>query len=342
MQRSFFTALASVWAIASSLCAPGVGYAQTNYTLTQVGPNDGIASTTVTGINDEGDLALTVESGPTVSTYLGRRGTQTNIGGLIPAPQFVESGGVNDLLQIVGTTISPTSGNFCAFIWSQGHMSELPSPAGSPAAFGIQVNLLGQVVGQVFDANFNAQAALWSHGTLTLLPGIAGGNNSQPVGINIRGEIVGFSSDISNVNNTVVWRQGTLTVLINNAIPSAINDLGQIVGTLSVSGTPGTPFLWQNGATTQLPTLPGMAPTGTAEAINDRGQIVGSATNVAVLWQNGAVVDLNNQIAATDPLQPYVHLQAGSRINNLGLIVAIGTDSRNPAIGQWYLLTPAN
>ena len=337
MQRSCVTSLAAVLAIASSLCAPGVGHAQTTYTLTQV---DSVPTTTVTGINDEGDLSLTVDSGLTVSANLWRRGIQTNIGGLTPSPQFVEAGGLSDLGQLVGSTISPTSGNFCAYIWSQGHMTELPSPTGATAAFGIQVNLLGQVVGEVYDANSNAHAALWSRGTLTLLPGIPGENISQPVGINIGGEIVGFSEDASFVINTVVWRRGALTLLIGNAIPSAINDVGQIVGTFGASFTPGTPFLWQNGVTTQLPSLPGMAPTGTAEAINDLGQIVGTLTNVAVLWKNGAVIDLNNQIAATDPLQPYVHLQQGWWINNLGQIVATGVDSRNPAIGEWYLLTP--
>ena len=339
MQRSSFAALASVLAIASYLCAPGIVYAQTTYTLTQVGPYGGIANITVTGINDEGDLALTVDNiGSTVSTYLWSRGTQTNIGGLTPSPQFVESGGLNDLVQIVGSTISPASGNFCAFIWSQGHMTELPSPAGTTAAFGIRINLLGQIVGEIYDANFNPHAALWRHGTPSLLPGIAGELISQPVGINIRGEIVGYSESASNVTNTVIWRRGAPTALISNATPSAINDVGQIVGTLL--GAPSTPFLWQNGTTTQLPTLPGMAPTGTALAINDRGQIVGALTEVAVLWQNGTAINLNNQIAATDPLQPYVHLQGASQINNLGQIVANGTDLRNSAIGQWYLLTP--
>ena len=151
---------------------------------------------------------------------------------------------------------------------------------------------------------------------------------------------MGFSQDAANANSTVVWKQGALTVLINNALRSAINDVGQIVGTLNVPATAGTPFLWQNGTTTQLPTLPGMAPAGTALASNDRGQIVGSLSNVAVLWHDGAVVDLNSQVATTDPLQPYVRLQAATQINNLGQIVASGSDSRGPPPGHWYILTP--
>src|SRR3569833_417006 len=123
MQRSSITALGAVLALASSLCAPAIGHAQTTYTLTLVGPG----STTVTGLNTEGDQALTVSNGPTVAAYLWRRGTQTNFGGLAPSPQFVESGGLNDLVQMVGTTICPKSGNFCGFVWSQGHMRELPA-----------------------------------------------------------------------------------------------------------------------------------------------------------------------------------------------------------------------
>lgn len=338
MHRSAVTALASVLAMAASVYLPAVGLAQTKYTLTEVAPISGSVSTTVTGLNDEGDLALTVNNGATVASYLWQRGVETNIGGLGPAPQFVESGGLNDFVRMVGTALSPTSGTFAAFVWSQGHMTELPTPAGTTAAFGIQINLPGQVVGQVFDADFNAQAALWNHGTLTLLPGIAGGNGSQPAGINIRGEIVGSSSDASNVSKTVVWRQGALTVLVNNSIPRAINDEGEVVGVLL--GTMG-PFLWQNGATTQLPLLPG-ATSGVASGINDRGQIVGETSNVAVLWQNGAAIDLNSRIATSDPSQPFVYLRAATQINNLGQIVASGSDSRQAGLEQWFVLTPAN
>jgi len=53
-------------------------------------------------------------------------------------------------------------------------VTELPTPAGTTAAFGIQINLLGQIVGQVYDASFNVNVALWNHGTLTFLPRISG------------------------------------------------------------------------------------------------------------------------------------------------------------------------
>jgi uncharacterized membrane protein len=330
--------LAAALATAGLLCAPCLAGAQTTYTLTPVGGN--ISNTNVTGLNDEGDLVLTVNNGPAVNTYLWHRGTQTNIGGLAPSPEFVESGGLNDLAQIVGSTISPTSGNFCGFLWQQGQMTELLSPTGSQVVFAIQINLLGQIAGVAYDANFNGHAVVWTRGNPTVLPGMAGSDFAQPVGINIRGEITGYANDATNTPNTVLWKQGALTVLVPNSVPTAINDEGQVVGTTRT--TPSLPFLWQHGVTTTLPALPGLLPYGAAQSINDLGQIVGTSSNFPVLWQNGTAVNLNNQIAPTDPLQPYVHLQSANLINNLGQIVATGTDSRNPALPQSYLLTPAH
>ena len=338
MQRSPLIVLGSILSVASCLCAPGVIHAQTIYTLTQVGANDGTTSSSVTSLNDEGDMVLTVESGPTVATYLWHRGTQTNIGGLVQAPQFVEGGGLNDLVQIVGTTLSPETGTFCAFTWQRGQMLELPSPTGSSAAFGIADNLLGQVVGVIYDANSNGEAALWNKGKVTLLPGIPGGNFSQSEAINIRGEIVGTSQDASGITNAVLWSHGALTLLANNAVPGAINDENQVVGTIFTP--PVSAFLWQNGTTTALPPLAGTVGSTTASDINDVGQIVGTSSNIAVLWRNGVAINLNDQIAQGDPLKPYVTLHGAGRINNFGQIVASGTDARSPALGQEYLLTP--
>jgi uncharacterized membrane protein len=138
-------------------------------------------------------------------------------------------------------------------------MTELPLPAGSSAAFGIADNLLGQVVGVIYDANSNGEAALWNKGKLSLLAGIPGGDFSQ---------------------------------------------------------------------------------ADTASGINDVGQIVGTSSNIAVLWRNGVAINLNDQIAQADPLKPYVTLHGAGGINNFGQIVASGTDARSPATGQAYLLTP--
>jgi hypothetical protein len=78
---------------------------------------------------------------------------------------------------------------------------------------------------------------------------------------------------------------------------------------------------------------------GTAQAINDWGQIVGAVGGFPVGWMNGSPVELNSHIATIDPLRPFVHLAMGKLINNLGQIVATGVDSRASAITNYYLLT---
>jgi probable HAF family extracellular repeat protein len=71
---------------------------------------------------------------------------------------------------------------------------------------------------------------------------------------------------------------------------SAINNLGQVVGTSANHA-----FLWENGAMTDLGTLGGTL--SAANAINDRGQIVGESTTAsgekhAFLWEHGVMKDL--------------------------------------------------
>jgi hypothetical protein len=52
------------------------------------------------------------------------------------------------------------------------------------------------------------------------------------------------------------------------------------------------------------------------------------------------VADLNQLIAADDPLKSFVRLNFGRLINDRGQIVADGFDSRNLASTSHYLLAP--
>jgi probable HAF family extracellular repeat protein len=75
-----------------------------------------------------------------------------------------------------------------------------------------------------------------------------------------------------------------------------INNRGQAVGTAAIgSGDDERAILWQDGTLIDLGGLPDY-PTSAAAAINERGQIVGAATDGfrarAVLWDAGAIIDL--------------------------------------------------
>jgi uncharacterized membrane protein len=339
MNRWSVSALVSSVLFLSS--SPGVAQVKVTYTLTQIGTNNSTTSTFVTGLNDEGDLGLTVSSGNDTNVYLWRRGQTTNIGGLAASPAFVEGGGLNDLIQVVGSTASPTTGDFAAFVWQSGHATELPSPANSTAVFASDINLLGEVAGQAYDENFIAHAVMWDHGKVTILADLPGSQFTQPVGINLAGEVVGTSYDENDSPTGLLWRKGVLTNELSGAEPNGLNDLGQIVGFSA-----GSPFIWEGSMVKVLPLI-GTGAEGSAQSINDWGQIVGSETTAlgvteAVIWQGSgaSVSNLNTLVSRTDPLKPYVTLAEGSFINNLGQIVATGNDSRIPDFQQYYLLTP--
>ncbi len=82
-----------------------------------------------------------------------------------------------------------------------------------------------------------------------------------------------------------------------------INDDGWVVGTSHLpGGGPARAFLWRDGVMENLGTLGGHS---FADAVNNRGQIIGSSGNGTFLWENGVM----------RPLLPGV---AGRAINDLG------------------------
>jgi probable HAF family extracellular repeat protein len=99
---------------------------------------------------------------------------------------------------------------------------------------------------------------------------------------------------------------------------SDINNRGQAVGSAALgSGDNQRAILWQDGTLIDLGALPDY-PLSSAAAINERGQIVGTATDGfrsrAILWDGGAITDL------TPPGWAWC---VASDINNRGDIVGV-------------------
>src|SRR5450755_1730607 len=170
----------------------------------------------------------------------------------------------------------------------------------------------------------NMHAGLWVDG-LKIEFGTFGGPNSSENwgGINDWGDVVGFADTNTPAPNgedfcffgtglicrPFHWAGGKMTALPalggNNAWANAINDRGLIVGTAeSTIPDPGCPpfqsvrpAVWEKNLARELPTLPG-DPDGTANGINDRGQIVGGSgswcagLDHALLWDRGRVIHL--------------------------------------------------
>jgi len=197
-----------------------------------------------------------------------------------------EAAAINDRGDIVGGSSVP-DGNRHAFLWRNGHMTDLGALGGGNSG-ALDVNNRGDVVGYSSLANGATHAVLWRGGTITDLGTLAGGDDSLASAVNDRGEVVGWSATASNNGNLHAfrWRDGVMTDLGTpdgfSSVAYDVNDRGQVVGTST------TPVLWSGGAVRRLG-----SEAGWATAINDRGQVVGNTQpDRAFVWERGRFAEI--------------------------------------------------
>jgi probable HAF family extracellular repeat protein len=105
---------------------------------------------------------------------------------------------INDAGIVVGSSATADdSYGHRAFIWQNGTMTQLATPAPYNTSAAAAINSKDQVVGYVEKAGSMFRAALWQHGTLTILneqidPSI-GWEIEEATGINDAGQIVAFA-----------------------------------------------------------------------------------------------------------------------------------------------------
>ncbi len=193
--------------------------------------------------------------------------------------------GINNSGQVVGWSSTVGGSVQRPFLWSSGSgMQNLGTLPGASDCVASGINDSSQVVGTCFFSSFR-HAFLWSPGSgmqdLGILPGAS---DCQAFGISDNGQVVGFCL-ISNFPRPFLWSSGSgmqnlgplpsgNDVLVSE--PAGINNSGQVVGGVHAA-------LWSSGSgTLDLNTLPAVSSAGwslgTANAINNAGQIVGSGT----------------------------------------------------------------
>jgi probable HAF family extracellular repeat protein len=194
-------------------------------------------------------------------------------------PRIVYIGvtGINDRGQIVGNLVfqQARDGSYYmgssktgAFVWENGKMTLLASVAVAA------INDRGQVIGTK-----GGRGIEWENGKMRDLGRI------EPTAINDGGQILGeIGTSVSTDNGfttsyaPVIWEKGKVRSL---PVATAINDRGQVVGETA----DGEVAMWQDGKVTVLG-------PGSAVAINDRGEILGTENGDVILWQNGTSTDL--------------------------------------------------
>lgn len=304
--------LATLCWVAGSTLGPVSAVAQ-NF-LTDLGPGMAV------GMNNSG-------------VVLFQNGTYSN-GTLTAFPAGFIAAAINASGEVVG---QDAAGH--AALYSGGVVTDL---GGTDPSYARAINAAGEILGYIFPVGAPEQWFIYSGGVMTgfgSLPNMPPGSMGE--GLNDLGQIIGGTATPEHI---FIYDHGTFTDL-GPGIGFAINSAGQATGSL-----PAPPnfihqpaFLYSSGKITNLGGVPTGA-SGTGLSINASGQLVGDSFSNAygshAFLYNGVMNDLDSLIAPTDPLQPYVTFSDAVAINDSGLILAIGVDSRVSGAHSYLLQAP--
>lgn len=220
--------------------------------------------------------------------------------------------GLNDSGTVVGTWLC-AGGSPVAFTWTIGAPVPIPMPKGTRESQAFDVELVGCVLGNldISGDEFGNLSFIFDGTTTILLPMLPQSDRSEPTAINRNKQVVGGwfgdgESHAFHVEDDTVTNLGPLLGTPRGAATD-INDAGQIVGWMGTSPlTDGRAFVldWDTGHVTDIGVFPGGV-TGRAEAINARGEVVGSG-----------VIELPN---AARELRSF-YWSPNGRITDLGLL----------------------
>jgi probable HAF family extracellular repeat protein len=262
--------------------------------LTDLGQQMNVAFNTcyfssATAINDAGQvagLAHPDNSAFFMHAFLYDRGVVRDLGDF--GSGFSMANGINASGAVVGLAAT-ASGSSHAFLYSGGVMRDLGTLGGLSSAASA-INDAGDVVGYADTAAQVQHAFLYSNGVMRDLGILQGGiSYADARAINANGQITGEAGLITDGGNphAFLYANGVMTDIGPKhyaAMPSGINASGLIVGE-EFGGGPGCAVAFLYAPTSGILDLNSLLPPnsgctlGSAAAINDAGQVVGSGPN---------------------------------------------------------------
>jgi probable HAF family extracellular repeat protein len=295
------------------------------YQITDLGVLAGGSQSKATAINSSGQVVgyCDTSSGKD-HAFLYSGGSMHDLG-VLAGDAWSQAYGINDSGIIVGASWPTVPGYPHAFLYDGGSMQY----------FGVEglahsINNSNQVVG---DWQSTGHGFVYSGGSVTALGLLSSHTYSygNATSINSAGQIGGGSGPSDNS-----WWHAVVYASISpqdlGALAGAthsealgINDLGQIVGYSDIGHWDA--FLYSGGAMQDLG-------PGTAEGINNSGDVVGTRGSRAFLYGSGIMYDLSSLLSPGSSWTLY----DATAINNAGQIVGYGL---NPARETHaFLLTP--
>ena len=215
--------------------------------------------------------------------------------------------------------------------------------------FVVRVSPLSFLKCGIFPATVNSsagplvlpRACRWSAGSLEVLPTL-GGSSAQGMTIDQAGRIAGSSWNANDVaSRPCIW-----IVAVASDLGTLGGTSGQVfalrdnvaVGMSRTSGGIAHATRWNLGPSGNVISRVDLGAlqagyTSVARAINAAGDAVGTSDYVAVLWQNGAIVDLNTLVD-----EPSWQLNTAWDIDDQGRIVGTGALLGVP---RAFMLLPA-
>jgi probable HAF family extracellular repeat protein/parallel beta-helix repeat protein len=244
---------------------------------------------TATAINSKGQVvgtASTASGARHAFLYSGQR--MIDLGTLSGDVGSLASG-INLAGQVVGTSYD--AGGFgSAFVYTGGRMTPVAGLGGSQSA-ATAINDSGQIAGfSTLADNRNSHAFLTSVSGPARDLGTLGGSSSFALALNNPGQVVGESLIRGDrFFHAFLYSNGRMTDLgtlpnLPNSVATAINRNGDVVGyAYSADYYTSHAFLYRKGVLYDLNNLvPNTGWTFTAaNGINDKGQVIGGATNRA-------------------------------------------------------------